>query len=187
MHFSDEPDGLPVVKIAELKNGISSNTKFTNTDLGDKFRISTGDLMFSWSGSPETSIDTFIWALGNAWLNQHIFVVRPNGKKSPGYLFALLKFLKQKLIAIARNKQTIGLGHVTRADIRLMQVCEPSKPIVDWFSTFGQGIYDGILTNLLQLEKLSALRDTLLPKLISGELNAPELEALGLTRSTNGA
>lgn len=186
MHFSEKPDALPVVKIAELKKGISANTQFTNTDLGDKYRITTGDLMFSWSGSPETSIDAFIWALGNAWLNQHIFVVRRNGKKTLGYLFALLKHLKPTLIEIAKNKQTTGLGHVTREDMARLQVCEPSEPLLIWISTFAQGIYDRILTNLLEIETLASLRDTLLPKLISGELEAPSLDALGLKAVSDG-
>lgn len=180
MHFSTVSDALPVVKIAELKKGIGANTKFSNTDLGDKYRIKTGELMFSWSGSPETSIDAFIWALGDAWLNQHIFVVRPNGKKKVGYLFALLKHLKPKFIAIAKDKQTTGLGHVTREDMKRMHVCEPSEEILDWFSDFGQNIYDRILSNLVEMDQLADLRDTLLPKLISGELKAPTLEALGL-------
>jgi len=180
MHFSYASDALPVVKIAELKKGISTNTKFTNTNLGNKYRITTGDLMFSWSGSPETSIDGFIWALGDAWLNQHIFAVRANGKKNLGYLYALLKHLKPKFIAIAKDKQTTGLGHVTRDDMKRIHVCEPSEEFLDWFSEFSQNIYDQILSNLVEIEQLAGLRDTLLPKFISGELKAPNLEALGL-------
>lgn len=186
MHFSEAPDALPVVKIAELKKGISANTQFTNTGLGDKYRITTGDLMFSWSGSPETSIDAFIWALGNAWLNQHVFAVRPNGNKSLGYLFVLLKYLKPTFIQIAKNKQTTGLGHVTRDDMARLFVCEPSGPLVAWFSSFAQGYYDRILINLVEIETLASLRDTLLPRLISGELQAPSLKALGLEAGSDG-
>lgn len=180
MHFSTDPDALPVVKIAELKKGISASTKFTNTDLGEKFRIKTGELMFSWSGSPETSIDAFIWALGDAWLNQHIFVVRTNGKKELGYMFALLKHLKPKFISIAKDKQTTGLGHITRDDMKRMFVCEPDEPILNGFSEIGQNLYESILSNLVEIERLSTLRDTLLPKLLSGELEAPSLDALGI-------
>jgi len=181
MHFSNEPDALPVVKIAELKGGIKSNTKFTNTDLGAKYRLRTGDLTFSWSGSPKTSIDAFIWALGDAWLNQHIFAVRPNGNKSIGYLFALLKYLKPSIISIAQNKQTTGLGHITRKDMSRLHICEPPQYMINHFSPFADNIYNRILSNLCEIELLTAFRDALLPKLISGELPAPDLEALGLT------
>ena len=91
MNFSDSPDALPVIKIGELKNGIGEGTKWTNTNLGDRYRITDGELLFSWSGSPDTSIDAFVWVHGDAWLNQHIFAVRPNGYASQGLLFAMLK------------------------------------------------------------------------------------------------
>ncbi len=181
MHFSDEPDALPVVKIAELKKGINSNTKFTATDLGERFKIGVGELLFSWSGSPETSIDAFVWAGGDAWLNQHVFAVRENGHKSKGYLFALLKHLKPKFIRIATNKQTTGLGHVTRKDMERMHVCSPPEPILEWYSRFADDIYAQLLSNLEQTETLKDVRNTLLPKLISGEIDVPDLEAL-----TNG-
>lgn len=74
MHFSTDADALPVIKIAELKNGITASTRFTNSDLGERYKIENGELLFSWSGNPDTSIDTFIWAMGGGWLNQHIFV-----------------------------------------------------------------------------------------------------------------
>jgi type I restriction enzyme, S subunit len=185
MHFSNEPGALPVVKIVELKNGISNNTQFTSTNLGDRYRVSTGDLLFSWPGSPETSIDCFIWPLGDAWLNQHIFAVRPNGKKSKGFLFAILKYLKPRFIETAKNKQTTGLGHVTRADMSQMKVCEPPGPIADWFSLFAQDIYDRIRSNLVEVETLITLRDTLLSKLIPGHLRAPDLAMLGLTDASS--
>jgi len=52
----------PVVKIAELKNGITDQTKFSNrTDLDAKYQIDTGEVLYSWSGSPDTSLDTFLW------------------------------------------------------------------------------------------------------------------------------
>jgi type I restriction enzyme S subunit len=51
--FSD--DGDPVIKIAELKGGISGQTKFTRQTFDPKYRILPGDVLYSWSGSPETS------------------------------------------------------------------------------------------------------------------------------------
>lgn len=66
MHFSDAPDALPVIKIAELKNGVTGNTQWTATDLGARYLIDDGELLFSWSGNPDTSIDTFLWTGGKA-------------------------------------------------------------------------------------------------------------------------
>ncbi|WP_072244980.1 restriction endonuclease subunit S [Roseibaca calidilacus] len=170
MHFSNHPDALPVVKIAELKAGITGNTKFTTTDLGEKFRICRGELLFSWSGNPDTSIDAFIWHLGDAWLNQHIFVVRPNGKMSKAMLFSCLRFFNPEMAEIARNKQTTGLGHITRKDLEAFPVCVASQSVVRSFEDKIQPLFDRYCDCLYQNQTLATLRDSLLPRLMSGEL-----------------
>ncbi|MBS0529138.1 MAG: restriction endonuclease subunit S, partial [Proteobacteria bacterium] len=177
MHFSNAPDALPVIKIAELKNGITRTTKRTNTDLGDRYRIQTGELLFSWSGSPDTSIDTFVWVDGDAWLNQHIFAVRPNGNATRAYLFAMLKFLRNELIEIARNKQTTGLGHVTRRDLARLQVHTGGAAVLAAFETLVSPIYERIQATLKEMHTLPLLRDTLLSKLISGEMRIADAES----------
>lgn len=55
--------GLPIIKIAELKNGITDQTKFTQDKFDMNVFLTKGDMLFSWSGNPETSIDTFIYNL----------------------------------------------------------------------------------------------------------------------------
>jgi len=76
------PSGTPVVKIAEIKNGVSSQTKFTRATYDPKYFLRDGDMLFCWSGQPETSIDTYWWRGGDGWLNQHIFKVQPKPSAS---------------------------------------------------------------------------------------------------------
>jgi type I restriction enzyme S subunit len=146
MHFSDAPDALPVVKIAELKAGITSQTKWTNTDLGARYLIDDGALLFSWSGNPDTSIDTFIWSAGKAWLNQHIFAVRENGRCSVAFLHTMLKILNPEFAELARNKQTTGLGHVTKSDMQRMNICVGSEEIRNAFDEIIGPVFQRIMT-----------------------------------------
>ena len=118
--------GLPVIKIAELKNGISDQTKFTDSKYSEDVFIKRGDMVFAWSGSPQTSIDTFRWGGVDGWLNQHIFKVTPHDFISDQFLFFLLKSLRSRFVQIALNKQTTGLGHVTVADLKEMRVGIPN-------------------------------------------------------------
>lgn len=175
MHFSDAPDALPVIKIAELKNGVTGNTQRTATDLGARYLINDGELLFSWSGNPDTSIDTFLWAGGKAWLNQHIFAVRQNGKRSKPYLHALLKFLKPEFAELARNKQTTGLGHVTKADMQRMMVCAAPSEVHRAFDRLIEPIFNQALGLQTETRTLAQTRDLLLPKLMSGELRVADL------------
>lgn len=118
--------GYPVIKIAELKNGITAQTKFTKSEYSEDIFIKSGDIVFAWSGSPQTSIDTFRWEGMDGWLNQHIFKVTPKEAICPQFLFFLLKSLRPRFVQIATNKQTTGLGHVTVADLKEMRVGIPS-------------------------------------------------------------
>lgn len=176
-HFSNEPCALPIIKIAELKNGVYSRTKFTTTTLADKYRIDDREMLFSWSGNPDTSIDTFIWTGGPAWLNQHIFRVIPHRAEDWYFIYYLLKHMKPVFAEIARDKQTTGLGHVTARDMKRLQVIQPDEPTLRRFNGVVGPFFERWYANLIQSQTLTALRDTLLPKLISGEIRVPEAQA----------
>lgn len=144
--FSDK--GLPVIKIAELNNGISSNTSFTQGDYGKEFFVQWDDLLFSWSGNPQTSIDVFRYRLPDGWLNQHIFKVTANSELvTKDFLYYTLKYLKPYFTQIAINKQTTGLGHVTIADLKRMSVVIPKKEIQEQVTSILKVIDDKIEVN----------------------------------------
>jgi type I restriction enzyme S subunit len=174
MHFFDAEDALPVIKIAELKAGIGQGTKFTNTDLGRKYLIDSGDILFSWSGSPETSIDTFLWVGGKGWLNQHIFKVVTDSAEMRTFTFFLLKHLKPIFVATAKDKQTTGLGHVTVQDLKRLKAVYPDQRVLKAFSEVATPLLGRIQKNMEQIADLNKIRDSLLPKLISGELRVSD-------------
>jgi type I restriction enzyme S subunit len=119
------PSGMPVIKIAEIKGGISGQTKFTEQTFDESVRVRPGDLLFSWSGQPETSIDAFWWRGPEGWLNQHVFRVTPAEGIDPTFFYYLLRYLKPNFVGIARNKQTTGLGHVTKRDLENIEGAYP--------------------------------------------------------------
>ena len=170
--------GLPIIKIAELKAGVTAQTGFSDLEMPEKYRISSGEILFSWSGNPDTSIDTFVWSYDDAWLNQHIFKVVPAGSEERAFVLLALKYLKPVFTELARNKQTTGLGHVTVADLKRLQIVKPTPQILAAWNEVVAPVIDRAFTMIQQAQTLAQLRDTLLPKLISGQLRLPEAEAL---------
>jgi type I restriction enzyme, S subunit len=168
--FCNSEQGLPVIKIAELKDGITAQTKYSTRAIDPKQRIDTGDLLYSWSGSPDTSLDAFLWTNGRGLLNQHIFKVLTPTIAEKRYVYYLLKYLRSTLVEIARNKQTTGLGHVTVADMKRLYVCAPPLKLLAAFDHQIAPLFDRAFHNMLEIHTLADLRDTLLPKLISGKL-----------------
>src|SRR5690606_1133664 len=126
----------------------------------------------------DTSIDTFIYTLGEGWLNQHIFKVLPKELGQKVYVYYMLRFLKPIFIEIARDKQTTGLGHITGQDLRRLQFVLPDLAILNAFNHFSQPLFEKTLLAILESTTLIKLRDTLLPKLMSGEIPVRDAEAL---------
>lgn len=144
--FSDK--GKPIIKIAELNGGITASTSYTEHEYSRDVFLTKGDLVFSWSGNPDTSIDVYRYSLPDGWLNQHIFKVTANRNfVSADYLYYILKFLKPNFSMIAKNKQTTGLGHVTIADLQRMSVIVPSFECQDKISGILKAIDDKIENN----------------------------------------
>ena len=175
-HFTDEVGALPIVKIAEIKNGISGQTKFTKTVLAEKYSIADGDILFSWSGNPDTSIDTFVWTGGPAWLTQHIFKVDLYSPEDRNFVYYLLKSLHPTFAEIARDKQTTGFGHVTAHDMKRLFVITCGGKMLEAFNHCTGHLFDKWYANLLEEKKLADIRDTFLPKLLSGELRVADAE-----------
>src|SRR5690554_5507046 len=172
--FSEDRSGLPIVKIAELKQGVSATTQFTNGTFRERYQIESGDVLYSWSGSPETSLEVFRWFGGKGWLNQHIFKLNFHETHNKHFAFFLLRQIKPLLIRTAQQKQTTGLGHITVADMKRIKIPYPDQRLVSRFSEAVGPIYDRGSEAIQESDLLAQLRDSLLPKLLSGEITLAE-------------
>ena len=173
--FSSIKDGLPIIKISELKSGISPQTLYTTALVHEKYLIDSGDILYSWSGSPETSLEVFKWCGGQGWLNQHIFKINTETKEQKVFVYFSLQFLKSQLIEIAKNKQTTGLGHVTVADMKRIKVVIPDNKGLQLIASRITPMFLKSSNCLQQNMILAETRDALLPKLLSGELSSIQL------------
>ena len=138
-------DGLPIIKIAELKDGITSATQYFVGNKDPKYLIHDSDVLFSWSGNPDTSIDAFIWSHGDGILNQHTFRMVP--RNGVAFTYFMLKFCKPEFVKAAMGKQTTGLGHVTIADLKRMSLMVPSKEVQNQIVSILKAIDDKIEVN----------------------------------------
>ena len=163
--------GLPVLKIKELGQGyFDANTEQCSPSLvGEKYIIHDGDIIFSWSGT----LMVKIWCGGLCGLNQHLFVVVPNNyPKWFVYLWTLYHL--DNFIRIAKDK-AVTMGHIKRGELDKAYVTIPNKEEMEKCNALIAPIYKQIISNELESRRLAHLRDTLLPKLMSGELKVNEL------------
>ena len=166
--------GLPIIKIAELKNGITDSTRYYDGFKGEKYLVQNKDILFSWSGNPDTSIDIFIWTHGKAILNQHTFNVKSNTGHR-WFTFLMLKYFKPEFSRIASNKQTTGLGHVTAKDLKRLTFIF-NESAIDAFEREVSPFMEMVYSNMMENQRLAQLRDNLLPRLMSGEIDASNIQ-----------
>ena len=117
----------------------------------------------------------YLWGGAEAWLNQRICVFAPK----PGWSAAFVRNAIIKPLAhVEATEAATTVIHLGKADIDLFKVVLPNRDVAAFFNEICQSWYDRIITSKKEARILSALRDTLLPKLISGELRAIGAEQL---------
>jgi len=156
--------GLPIVKIPELKDGIGSNTpKYSGSGVSDKYKICCGDLLFSWSGT----LAVEFWVEEDAYLNQHLFLVKPYG--CPGAAFLLLA-LRDSIPAFMSLAVGATMKHIRRSALDELRVLVPPEHLLVEFETEVNDIYSMVVNLRRQNNCISRARGLLLPRLMDGRV-----------------
>jgi len=165
-----EGRSLPVIKIAQLRSGNTLGADQAIADLDPDYVVTDGDILFSWSGS----LEGVVWAGGPGALNQHLFKVTP--KCYPRWLcyFGVHVHLEE-FRHVAAGKDTT-MGHIQRYHLSEAKLAVPPSPLLEVMDRCVSPIFEASWKRHLESRALAALRDALLPKLISGELRVKDAE-----------
>lgn len=167
---SDDEIGIPVLKIKELRQGCcDEGSEICSPNIKSEYIIHDGDVIFSWSGS--LLVD--FWCGGTCGLNQHLFKVTSK-KYDKWFYYTWTKHHLDRFIAVAADKATT-MGHIKRDELSKAEVLIPTEEDYRRISGVLQPIYDLIISNRLENKRLAEARDSLLPKLMSGDINLSEV------------
>ncbi|MBF0577566.1 restriction endonuclease subunit S [Dysgonomonas sp. GY617] len=154
---------LPVLKIKELNSGFTENSDWATQDIPSEYIVERGDVIFAWSAS----LMVKIWNGSKCVLNQHLFKV--TSADYPKWFYYLWsKYHLDEFIAIAASHATT-MGHIKRKDLDNAMVTIPTNEEMNTMDLFFSPLFEKLITNNKQIQTLTSLRDTLLPKLMSGE------------------
>lgn len=168
---SDDEQGLPVLKIKELRQGsCDANSERCSLSIKPEYIVHDGDVIFSWSGS--LLVD--FWCGGTCGLNQHLFKVTSTDYDKWFY-FAWTNHHLQKFTAIAADMATT-MGHIKREELAKSRVLIPSNSDYERIGGLLAPLYNLVISNRIENSKLATIRDTLLPKLMSGEVDVSNLD-----------
>jgi len=161
---------LPVIKIAQLRAGNTAGSDRASADLDADYIVQDGNILFSWSGS----LECVLWAGGEGALNQHLFKVI--SATYPRWLCYLgVHEHLDDFRHIAAGKATT-MGHIQRHHLSDAKLALPNGQLLRAMSQHFEPIVESIWRRDVESRTLAALRDALLPKLISGELRVKDAE-----------
>ena len=115
-----------------------------------------------------------IWCGGTCGLNQHLFKVTSDVYDKWFYYLWTAHHLA-RFIAIAADKATT-MGHIKREELAKAEGLIPCEEDYTSFNSIMQPIFELIISNRIESRKLAALRDELLPKLMTGEIDVSDVQ-----------
>jgi type I restriction enzyme S subunit len=162
--------GRMVIRIAEINSGPGPSTVYHEIEVADKHLARPGDVLFSWSGS----LAVARWFRPESIINQHIFKVIPRDDVPHWLAFEAVKSKITHYRAVAADKATT-MGHIQRRHLD-EEVTIPDNAAVGRLDRRLGGLWRRALVAEQESLALAALRDNLLPELMSGRLRIKEAE-----------
>lgn len=175
-HWGSE--GRPIIKIKELKQGVVAGTpRHPAESIAEKYWVERGDLLFSWSAD----LGVYLWNDEPGLLNQHLFTVRP---AHPSLTIPFLFHALDRAMPQFRSRaQGTTMRHIKRSALSEVQTSIPGEELLERFTQTVEPMHEESARLRREGTLLETLRDLLLPKLVTGQVDVSTL-ALDASVST---
>lgn len=167
----EDEAALPVVKIKEMHDGITTDTESVSINIPEKHKIFDGDILFSWSAT----LEVMYWFGGDAGLNQHIFKVVPINGYSKEYVYHQFSAYVINFVKMAEARKTT-MGHITTDHLDQSRIVLPPADVMQAFSEIVAPIHEKIGHCRKENRELTKLRDWLRPMLMNGQATVADTE-----------
>jgi len=169
VQFNTDGVGAPLIRIRDLAR---ENPGVWTPEVHQKgYKVRPGDIVVGMDGE----FRAYLWGGPDAWLNQRLCVFAPKSGCSAAFV---RNSIIEPLAEIEATETATTVIHLGKSDIDRFMIVVPTKAALNAFSQVCQPWYDRIVATKREATILTGLRDTLLPKLISGELRVPDAERL---------
>ena len=165
--FNTDGIGKPIIRIRDLKE--QEFVTFTTEEHPKGHLIQPGDIVVGMDGE----FRPYIWGNEEAWLNQRVCIFE--NKRPKGKAFVLYT-IKPLLNVIEQTQVATTVIHIGKKDYDAFEIQLPDDSTLNRFDEITTPMIEQIVNNRLENKRLSNLRDILLPKLMSGEIDVSDLD-----------
>ena len=146
----------------------------------ERFVLKKGDILMAMTDMKDNVAilgNTAIMPFDNEYIvNQRVGHIRANGYKGITYPFIYLLTNSTNFLTNLRSRANSGVQvNLSSTEIKVSQTVLPSEKVNMAFSEITLPMFEAIISNQLENQQLAQLRDTLLPKLMSGELDVSNI------------
>ena len=164
--FNTDGIGKPIIRIRDLKE--QEFVTFTTEEHPKGHLINPGDIVVGMDGE----FRPYIWGNEQAWLNQRVCIFE--NKRPKGKAFVLYT-IKPLLNVIEQTQVATTVIHIGKKDYDAFEIQLPDDNTLNRFDEITAPMIEQIVNNRLENKRLSNLRDILLPKLMSGEIDVSDI------------
>ena len=165
--FNTDGEGIPIIRIRDLRD--QAFVTYTTENHPKGHLIQPGDIVVGMDGE----FRPYIWGNTEAWLNQRVCIF--NNKRPKGKAFVLFT-IKPLLYRIEQTQVATTVIHIGKKDYDAFELYLPDSNTLDQFDELTSPMIDQIVVNRLENKRLATLRDSLLPRLMSGELDVSDID-----------
>ena len=146
-----------------------------------KFVLKKGDILMAMTDMKDNVAilgNTAIMPIDNEYIvNQRVELLRTNGYKGITYPFIYLLTNSKDFLIDLRSRANSGVQvNLSSAEIKASRTILPSEKVNTAFSEITLPMFEAIISNQLENQRLAQLRDTLLPRLMSGEIDVSDIQ-----------
>ena len=160
--FNTDGFGKPIIRIRDLKE--QTFVTYTTEVHTKGHLIKPGDIVVGMDGE----FRPYIWGNTEAWLNQRVSIFE---NKNPNDKAFVLFTIRPLLNIIEQTQVATTVIHIGKKDYDSFEITLPDRQTLDRFGKITTPMICQIVNNCLENKKLATLRDMLLPKLMSGEID----------------
>ncbi len=165
--FNENKDGLPLIRIRDLKT--NAPQFYTPEVLPNTEYINAGDIV----AGMDAEFIPYVWLGEKGVLNQRCCKFK--GKNEAISNYYILFLIKPELEYVQSYKTGTTVSHLGKSDIDRFKIMTPPLDVVLAFSERVNPMKEEVVNRAKESRRLASLRDTLLPRLMSGELKVNEV------------
>ncbi len=165
-----------VIKIKNISNNVVDivNMQFVSDEVAasvdNRFKVKSGDLLIAMTGAEVGKVGFVPNNEKNLWLNQRVGSFKEKVKFAKWFAYLILSTKEYQNVLLSSASGS-AQPNISASQIERVETLIPTHSLIESFGEIVNPLFEKMLENFNQIQTLTQIRDSLLPKLMSGSLN----------------